>query len=87
MECEGRRAPYLTRSESQKYELRPHGRGREALGERVERVVLVLRPVEAVEQLVEVHVKEYDEAGDAEDQTVGSRAPATRRRRTRNRAR
>ena len=42
--------------------LGPHGRGREALGERVERVVLVLAPVEAVEQLVEVHVKEYRSA-------------------------
>ena len=47
--------------------LGPHGRGREALAERVERVVLVLRPVEAVEQLVEVQVEEDNEARDAED--------------------
>ena len=61
--------------------LGPHSRGREALGERVERVVLVLAPVEAVEQPVEVHVKEYDEARDAEDLCgrPSGRAPATRR--------
>ena len=72
--------PVLDQERIAKVRFSPHGGGREALGERVERVVPVLRPVEAVEQPVEVHVKEYDEARDAED-LCGRPSGRARRRR------
>ena len=55
-----------------KVRLGPHGRGREALGERVERVVLVFVPIQPVEQLVEVQV-EKDNDGVSRAQSLWGR--------------
>ena len=47
-------SPVLDQERIAKVRFSPHGGGREALGERVERVVLVFFSLKAVKQLVEV---------------------------------